>query len=232
MVLFGESVKVIDLSQNWSQVQLHNNQCTGWVHTDHFVTSMEENNSPIRCIDFTEYVYHKERRIPIFIGCQLPNYDGIRLHYGNYQWNFSGQSIHAKDLGIERFKRLGQKYIGSPYRKGGRSPFGIDDSGLVHILYSFLGKTLPRTADKQSSIGNPLNFIQEAQIGDLLGFSSAKGGQVDHVGLYWGNQQVLHVDSVAQIDQVDHNGIYQSSLGQYTYFLTNIQRIINVWPNP
>ncbi|MGC6419818.1 MAG: NlpC/P60 family protein [Chitinophagales bacterium] len=232
MVLFGESVKVIDFSQKWSQVLVHNNQCKGWVHTAHFAHSVEVSDSPIRCIDFTEFVHHEERRIPIFIGCQLPNYDGIRLHYGDYQWNFSGQSIHSKDLGMERFKRLGQKYIGAPYRKGGRSPFGIDDSGLVHILYSFLGKSLPRSADKQSTIGHPLHFIQEAQLGDLLGFSSAKGGPVDHIGLYWGNQQVLHVDSVAQIDQVDHNGIYHASSGQYTYFLTNIQRIIDVWPNP
>ena len=119
MVLFGESVKVIDFSQKWSQVQIHNNQCKGWVHTDHFVPLTEANDSPIRCIDFTEYVYQEERRIPIFIGCKLPNYDGIRLHYGDYQWNFSGQSIHAKDLGMERFKRLGQKYIGAPHRKGG-----------------------------------------------------------------------------------------------------------------
>lgn len=232
MVLFGESVKVIDFSQKWSEIQSQNNECKGWVHTDHFVPVTEDNNSAIRCIDFTEFIHHKERRIPIFIGCQLPNYDGIRLQYGDYQWNFSGQSIHAKDLGMERFKRLGQKYLGSPYRKGGRSPFGIDDSGLVHILYCFLGKSLPRTADKQSAIGKPLNFIQEAQIGDLLGFSSNKGGPVDHIGLYWGNQQVLHVDSVAQIDRVDHNGIYNSSSGQYTYFLTNIQQIIDVWPNP
>ena len=232
MVLFGESVKVIDFSQKWSEIQSQNNQCKGWDHTDHFVPVTEDNKSSIRCIDFSEFIHHKERRIPIFIGCQLPNYDGIRLQYGDYQWNFSGQSIHAKDLGMERFKRLGQKYLGSPYRKGGRSPFGIDDSGLVHILYCFLGKSLPRTADKQSAIGKPLNFIQEAQIGDLLGFSSIKGGPVDHIGLYWGNQQVLHVDSVAQIDRVDHNGIYNSSSGQYTYFLTNIQQIIDVWPNP
>ena len=232
MVLFGESAKVIDFSQKWSLVLIHNNQCEGWVHTAHFAHSVEVSDSPIRCIDFTEFVYHEERRIPIFIGCQLPNYDGIRLHYGDYQWNFSGQSIHAKDLGMERFKRLGQKYIGAPYRKGGRSPFGIDDSGLVHILYSFFGKSLPRSADKQSTVGHPLHFILEAQIGDLLGFSSVKGGPVDHIGLYWGNQQVLHVDSVAQIDQVDHNGIYHASSGKYTYFLTNIQRIIDVWPNP
>ena len=107
---FWREVKVIDFSQKWSQVQIHNNQCKGWVHTDHFVPLTEANDSTIRCIDFTEYVHQEERRIPIFIGCKLPNYDGITytLHYGDYQWNFSGQSIHAKDLGMERFKRLGQ----------------------------------------------------------------------------------------------------------------------------
>ena len=46
MVLFGENVKVIDFSQKWSQVQLYDNQCKGWVHTDHFVPSEESSNSP------------------------------------------------------------------------------------------------------------------------------------------------------------------------------------------
>jgi cell wall-associated NlpC family hydrolase len=89
---------------------------------------------------------------------------------------------------VERARRL----LGAAYRWGGRTPAGLDCSGLVQLVCGLAGFALPRDAAQQAQCGGPLELDPSAwRPGDLLFFGEA-GGTADHVALWEGEGCLLH----------------------------------------
>lgn len=88
-----------------------------------------------------------------------------------------------------------KKYIGVPYQWGGESPTtGFDCSGFVQYVFAQNGITLPRISTEQYKIGTPVS-LNQLEPGDLIFFSIANNGTVDHVGIYIGNNQFINASS-------------------------------------
>ena len=86
----------------------------------------------------------------------------------------------------------GKKLIGTRYRYGGTSEkTGFDCSGLVQHVFAQQGYRLPRSSHEQFSKLLP---VKEPRPGDLIFFRHGKG-KVNHVGIYLGNQKMLHSPS-------------------------------------
>jgi cell wall-associated NlpC family hydrolase len=88
----------------------------------------------------------------------------------------------------------GEKYLGTPYRLGSPSGYTrtFDCSSFVQYVYSIHGIKLPRSSRQQATVGKtvPRNQIEK---GDLLFFTTrSSGGRIGHVGIYAGNNKVLH----------------------------------------
>jgi cell wall-associated NlpC family hydrolase len=83
--------------------------------------------------------------------------------------------------------------VGTRYRYGGETPgAGFDCSGFVQYVFSRHGIYLPRTSRQQAGAGQDLaRGLAVLKPGDLMLFSS-KGGRVDHVAIYVGNNRILH----------------------------------------
>jgi len=97
--------------------------------------------------------------------------------------NFASPKAH------EAFEAA-KKELGTPYQWGGSSPqTGFDCSGLMQWAYHQAGVNLPRVADEQFNVGTPVT-IGNLREGDLV-FFRIGGGDVDHVGMYVGNNQFL-----------------------------------------
>ena len=77
-----------------------------------------------------------------------------------------------------------REYLGTPYRWGGMTGDGIDCSGLVWVAYRRHGITLPRDADQQRGVGDPV-ARDELAAGDLLFFPG-------HVAIATGAQSFVH----------------------------------------
>ena len=89
----------------------------------------------------------------------------------------------------------GKKYIGVPYLWGGTSPgTGFDCSGYVQYVFAQNGISLPRVSRDQYTIGTSVDF-NNLQPGDLVFFSFAGNGIVDHDGIYVGNGQFINSSS-------------------------------------
>ena len=85
------------------------------------------------------------------------------------------------------------QYKGYPYVYGGASPSGFDCSGFTSYVYKHFGVTLSRTAAGQASNGKAVKR-SELQVGDLVMFCSP----INHVGIYAGNNQIIHAANKAR----------------------------------
>lgn len=86
-----------------------------------------------------------------------------------------------------------QRYLGTRYVYGGSSPNGFDCSGFTSYLYAQYGYSLPHSASRQYANCGCKISKSDLQPGDLVFFSSSgSNGRITHVGLYIGNNSVIH----------------------------------------
>ena len=87
---------------------------------------------------------------------------------------------------------LAKNQLGKPYVWGAEGPNSFDCSGLIYYVYkNAAGINLPRTSKEQSNFGTTVS-MSNLQPGDLI-FSSTDGsGSVNHVGIYIGNNEMIH----------------------------------------
>ena len=87
-----------------------------------------------------------------------------------------------------------KKHLGIPYVWGGNSPNGFDCSGFVQYVLKQCNITIPRTTEQQVLTGK---YIAKKQLqpGDLVFLQNTYRSGVSHVGIYIGNDQMIHASS-------------------------------------
>lgn len=87
-----------------------------------------------------------------------------------------------------------KQFLGNPYVWGGTSlTKGADCSGFVLSIYKKYGYKLPHYSGSQANSGTKISF-DEIQPGDLIFYNNDKG-VIGHVGIYIGNNQIIHASS-------------------------------------
>lgn len=84
----------------------------------------------------------------------------------------------------------GFRHLGLPYLWGGTSEAGLDCSGLVHLSYRGAGVVVPRDADAQAAVAQPVEPGSE-QPGDLYFFGQS-ADSITHVGFVTAPGEMLH----------------------------------------
>ena len=97
---------------------------------------------------------------------------------------------------------LAKKQIGKPYVWGATGPDSFDCSGLTSYVYKNAANiSLPRTSSEQAKVGDTISK-SDLMPGDLI-FSSTNGtGNVSHVGIYIGNNEMIHSPKPGQNVQI------------------------------
>jgi cell wall-associated NlpC family hydrolase len=91
---------------------------------------------------------------------------------------------------------FGKQYLGTPYEFGAESgrTAAFDCSSFVqHVFREVLDIDLPRVSYNQAKEGKAIE-LNELRVGDLL-FFKARGLDIGHVGIYAGDNQILHTFS-------------------------------------
>ncbi|MCL2718833.1 MAG: C40 family peptidase [Lachnospiraceae bacterium] len=95
------------------------------------------------------------------------------------------QTLSANNQLREAIASSAQRYLGAQYRWGGKTPLGIDCSGLTFMSYFENGIYIYRDAKLKDDYPVKKIPIQMIGVGDLLYFPG-------HIALYLGNNQYIH----------------------------------------
>jgi len=101
-----------------------------------------------------------------------------------------------------------RKWLGTPYKYGGTDKNGIDCSGLVMNIYrSALAINMPRNSKAQSDYCTPTPK-NDLIPGDLLFFATSGGKKVSHVGIFIGDNRMIHSSASKGVIISDINASY------------------------
>ena len=106
-----------------------------------------------------------------------------------------GQAPHASAATkADKIISLGQKYLGVKYRFGAPSgsTSAFDCSSFTQYIYGKYGIKLPRVSSSQATKGYKV-AKSNLKRGDLVFFTTSRTGKkIGHVGVYVGNNKMLH----------------------------------------
>ncbi len=229
-LLFGEIYEILQKQGSWLQIKCTYDGYEGWIdETQHCELNEREylnifNNDPGIALELVNSAVSSTHSVPILAGSSLPFFDGMNFKIGKEKFIYNGQAIQTDAKNASVFERIALRYTNAPYLWGGRSPFGIDCSGFTQIVFKFLGIPLLRDAYQQAGQGSVVNFIEEAQPGDLAFFANDEG-RIVHVGIILKDGRIIHASGKVRIDKLDHFGIYNTGQKKYSHSLKIIKRI-------
>jgi len=124
---------------------------------------------------------------------------------------------------------IAKQYLGSPYVYGGQGPDAFDADGFIKYVYDLAGVTVSNSllSQYQDNFGIKIYNRDDLLPGDLVFFDTmlTDGSLTDHVGIYIGDGNFIHVD-----DRLGKNAVVIDSLtkssGWYAARFTWARRII------
>jgi hypothetical protein len=230
-LLFGETYMVTKHQENWLHITCTYDGYEGWIDgAQHSKLSEKDfqhvSNGPAGiALELASSAVSSSHSIPILAGSTLPFYDGLNFKISKEKFIYNGQAVQPDINSAALLERIAVRYLGAPYLWGGRNPFGIDCSGFTQIVYKFLDIKLLRDAYQQAEQGSIVNFIEEAQTGDLAFFGNDEG-RITHVGIILKDSRIIHSSGKVRMDRIDHFGIYNDDLKKYSHKLKIIRRVL------
>ena len=106
--------------------------------------------------------------------------------------------LSSSSVDTEMGRRLvseARKWLGVPYSYGGNSRKGVDCSGMVVAVYRDAASLkLPRSSADQHRYCRDISR-KDLEAGDLVFFKGSSKGKVSHVGIYIGDNKMIHASS-------------------------------------
>jgi cell wall-associated NlpC family hydrolase len=233
-IQFGELVSINQKQDNWMHIRNVYDNYEGWIDEKQ-ITIMDEHEFnhlgrivPSYTTDVVEIVFDKDDKvaIPVLFGSVIYELVDEEFTIANRLFQYSGQlSTPKSNVTANSVLEDAMLFLNAPYLWGGKSPFGIDCSGLTQLVFKVHGIELLRDANQQATQGETIGLFDEAQPGDLLFFDNAEG-EIVHVGMLMSDHKIIHASGMVRIDSIDHQGIYNKDLKKYTHNLRLIKRIL------
>ncbi len=188
-LLFGEVFDLFDVAGDWALGRSCHDDYVGWVP----VTALRDGDAAAE---------HRvtARGAPVFESADIKSPVRMLLPFGaplagEMQGSFlalaDGGHVHGRHVAALARREpvaVARQFLGAPYLWGGRTPAGVDCSGLVQAALAACGMPCPRDSDQQrAAIGTAVAFNERAA-GDIVFFPG-------HVGLLACRDTLLHANA-------------------------------------
>ncbi len=231
-LLFGDTVEILDKHENWLYIQSDYDGYCGWILNSHVINLTDEQftifkeNSKWVTSDFINHLSSiiSDTDVTLFAGSTLAFNDAEEVILGDEIY-ICDDEVSKPVADLDLIIGSAMMFNNVPYLWGGRSFAGIDCSGLTQIVFKINGIKLFRDAHQQAEQGETINMINEALVGDLFFFDNDEG-KITHVGIYLGDNKIIHASGRVRIDTIDHQGIFNNELNTYTHKLRLIKRML------
>lgn len=225
-LLFGESMRVIKRKNNWLKVQSLHDNYEGWLRNN-LVINIEDKMPADLFVagELINTITSDGLKIHIPMGSSLPGFCNGAGKLGDFQYGFKGFSFNRNEIkpGENIVRQLTTAWLNAPYLWGGRTPFGVDCSGFVQMVFKMMGLDLLRDAWQQAGQGMKIKKLENVQCGDLAFFDNARG-KIIHVGILLSPSAIIHASGKVRIDEIDNKGITNSDTGKRTHSLVAFRR--------
>ncbi len=228
-LLFGEHFEILETAKGWVKIKIYFDSYEGWIDEKQYQQISESefgmlsSKDIILNADLIEYISGKDNLLfPIPLASTLSFLDSHQINTSEF--SFEGLKASGTQPKSNILKTAFM-YLNTPYLWGGKTPFGIDCSGFVQMVYKLNGYKLFRDAYQQATQGEVLSFIEEAEAGDLAFFDNDEG-KIVHVGILMNDNYIIHAHGKVRIDRLDHLGIMNVDTKRHTHKLRVIKKII------
>lgn len=228
-LLFGEQVTILETNGNWAQIECMHDRYRGFADIRMFEPVNARRSHLCRLGSPTNAVLD-ETPIMLPKGALLPQNASTSsfvsighktLHLPKDRLYFETMNSAPSPADVMRYA---ESFLGTPYRWGGRSNYGIDCSGLVQQVYASLGIQLPRDAWQQAEIGKSVTYLKR-QPADLAFFNNNEG-KITHVGIVGKGHDIVHASVRVRKDLLFSTGVYSPEYRKETHSLYLIRRIL------
>ena len=229
-LLFGEALEVLEELPRWQRVRCAHDGYEGWMDPKQALYYGELSESDAACpLAFgpVSWLSRGEKRQWLPMGAPLRGLtaDGSLEWFGE-KAHFEGESripLRSERPSADFFVEVLKCFFHAPYLWGGRSPLGVDCSGLVQQAFRFLGHSLPRDAYQQALEGDPVDF-GDRTFGDLCFFRN-DAGRVVHVGILFTDGRILHASGEVRLDRLGEEGIFREKEGVWSHRRPELRRL-------
>ena len=226
-VVFGEKYVIEESAGSWIKIHTLFDDYSGWIDTAHLQQSPADDSVSGHVLNRSLLCFREdETKMVLEAGSEIyyPDFEKKEFFTGKNRYRASADFDRNYVTVNESYSDTGLRYINSPYIWGGRIPSGIDCSGFTQLVYKIHGKAIQRDSGRQAEEGRIVEFILDAQPGDLVFFDN-ENKKITHVGMILAKGLVIHASGRVRIDTIDHQGIFKRETGKYSHKLRMIRRL-------
>ena len=202
-LLLGETAELLEARGEWRRLRAHADGYEGWVNAGYLraASAADVEGWRAQATGWSEgarvnleghgLVLPLGARVALARGGTVTLPDGRRGQVvAGYVRPAAEIEADARETAVERWAL--DRFEGAPYEWGGRTPWGVDCSGVVQAAYAARGVALPRDSSKQALCGEPV-APDAIQPGDLLFFHGEHGpGGITHVAFAGPGETLIH----------------------------------------
>jgi len=223
-LLFGDVFEVLDNKGNWLQIKNAYDDYIGWIDGKQQLSISSEEfgtlKNKIYTNDYSGTLTSNKETYSLLPASSFPSNQAFSL--GGFSFEPKLPLLPFAVNRADEIQSIALSFLNAPYLWGGKTPFGIDCSGLTQIVYKIAGIKIKRDAVQQANQGQSLSFLTEANPGDLLFFDNADG-EIVHVGILLSENRIIHASGKVRIDKIDHQGIFNQENKSYSHNLRLIK---------